>query len=108
MVRYSNMGHWKLALDMSGDVMRSALKSAQCSAMTIMTNVAGIYREQGDWMNAKNLFVEGLETRLKVFGAEHPQTIMHMSHLPLALVDLGNFQKAEKLQTEILKTSGVY
>jgi Tetratricopeptide repeat len=42
-----------------------------------------MYRNQGRWKEAEELFVQVIETRKKVLGAEHPSTVTRMANLAL-------------------------
>jgi hypothetical protein len=46
-----------------------------------MANLASTYRNQGRWKEAEELFVQVMETSLRVLGQEHPDTLTSMNNL---------------------------
>ncbi|KAH8690065.1 hypothetical protein BGW36DRAFT_364793 [Talaromyces proteolyticus] len=48
-----------------------------------MANLASIYKKQGRWKEAEELNVQVMETRKRVLGAEHSDTLTSMNNLAL-------------------------
>jgi hypothetical protein len=46
-----------------------------------MANLASTYRNQGRWKEAEELFVQVMETSLRVLVQEHPDTLTSMNNL---------------------------
>ena len=46
-----------------------------------MINLALTYKNQGRWKEAEELFVQVMETSLRVLGQEHPDTLNSMANL---------------------------
>src|SRR5256885_4299742 len=46
-----------------------------------ISNLASTYRNQGRWKEAEELFVQVMETRKRVLGAEHPDMLISMNNL---------------------------
>jgi hypothetical protein len=46
-----------------------------------MGNLASTYRNQGRWKEAEELEVQVMETRKRVLGQEHPDTLTSMGNL---------------------------
>jgi hypothetical protein len=46
-----------------------------------MSNLALTYTNQGRWKEAEELFVQVIETSLRVLGKEHPDTLTSMANL---------------------------
>ncbi|OCK77107.1 hypothetical protein K432DRAFT_129195 [Lepidopterella palustris CBS 459.81] len=46
-----------------------------------MANLASTYRNQGRWKKAEELEVQVIETRKRVLGEEHPDTLISMNNL---------------------------
>ena len=46
-----------------------------------MANLASTFWNQGRWKEAEELFVQVMETRKRVLGAEHPSTLTSMANL---------------------------
>jgi len=59
-----------------------------------MANLASIYKDQGRWKEAEDLYVLVLRTMKRVLGGEHPDTLTTMSNLAFMWKDLGKDNKA--------------
>ena len=46
-----------------------------------MANLASTYRNQGRWKEAEELDVQVIETRKRVLGQAHPDTLTSMNNL---------------------------
>ena len=58
--------------------------------------------KQGYPKEAETLQIEVLDTRSKIFGVEHPDTIMAMANLAATYHHLGKYTDAEKLNVQVL------
>ena len=67
-----------------------------------MANLARTYASQGNFNKAEQLGVQVLDLRKKLFGAEHPDTLISMENLAGTYTNKGNFKEAEQLGTQIL------
>jgi len=61
-----------------------------------------LLREQGYFMEAENLENEVLDTRNRILGVEHPETIRAMANLGATYHSLGKYTKSEKLGIQVL------
>ena len=52
-------------------------------------NFALVMTESGDWKNAEQLFVQAIDMRKKLLGAEHPDTLTSMANLAIAYRNQG-------------------
>ena len=75
-----------------------------CS-QTSMINLALTYRNQGRWTEAEELEVQVMETRKRVLGAEHPDTLISMANLASTQWNQGRWTEAEKLEVQVMETS---
>ena len=48
-----------------------------------MENLASTYRNQGRWKEAEDLELQVIDGRLKVLGAEHPDTLSTMDSIAM-------------------------
>ncbi|PCG88113.1 Tetratricopeptide-like helical [Penicillium occitanis (nom. inval.)] len=74
-----------------------------------MNYLASIYKEQGRWKEAEELFVQVMEMRERVLDVEHPYTLSSMANLAFTLKEQGRraeainlLQNCERLQMKIL------
>ena len=58
---------------------------------------------QGLWDQAEELEVQALETRKRVLGSEHPDTLTSVNNLALILRAQGKYVEAEKLNRRVLE-----
>jgi tetratricopeptide (TPR) repeat protein len=63
-----------------------------------------LLRDQGDYNEAKKLFVQVMETRKRVLGQEHPETLASINNLASTYRNQGRWKEAEELETQVLET----
>ncbi|KAJ5397813.1 hypothetical protein N7509_005926 [Penicillium cosmopolitanum] len=81
------------------------------------TMLAGIYRlegrweeaeqlfvDQGQWEKAEQLFVQVMEARKIKLGMDYPDTLSSMNNLALSYKDQGQWEKAEQLFVQVIET----
>jgi len=61
-----------------------------------------LLQEQGYSNEAKELQIQALNTRKRVLGIEHPDTIRAMAHLAKTYGNLEKYIEAEKLKMQVL------
>jgi tetratricopeptide (TPR) repeat protein len=61
-----------------------------------------LLQEQGYFKEGETLLNEVLDTRKKILGVEHPDTITAMANLAAAYRDLGKYTEAENLDIQVL------
>jgi uncharacterized protein (DUF2267 family) len=69
-----------------------------------MSNLAATLHSQGDRARARNLQEQVLETRLRLLGEEHSNSLWAMSNLALTLYSQGDRARARKLEEQVLET----
>jgi hypothetical protein len=52
--------------------------------------------EDGRWREAKDLFVQAMETRKRVLGEEHPSTLTSIANLASTYGNQGRWKEAEE------------
>ncbi|CCD51174.1 hypothetical protein BofuT4_P085360.1 [Botrytis cinerea T4] len=65
-----------------------------------MANLASTFWNQERWKEAEDLQVQVMETRKRVLGQEHPDTLTSMNNLALTWKGLGRDKEALKLMEE--------
>ena len=66
--------------------------------MTSMNNLAGLCESQGRYYEALPLYVDCLEARRRVLGAEHPDTLASMNNLAGLYESQGRYYEAWPLE----------
>src|SRR5437588_1493916 len=85
------------------DGRRTKLGMEHPYTLTSMANLASTYWNQGRWKEAEELFVQVMETSLRVLGTEHPDTLTSMNNLAFALKGRGQNVKAIKLMEKCVQ-----
>jgi hypothetical protein len=67
-----------------------------------MANLALTYRNQGRWKEAEALEVQVMETRKRVLGQEHPDTLTSMANLASTYRNQGRWKETEELPCRLL------
>jgi len=65
---------------------------------------ASTYRKQGLWDAAEELEAQVMETRTRVVGQEHPDTLASMDNLASTYRDQGRWKEAEELVVQMMET----
>ncbi|KAL9577476.1 MAG: hypothetical protein Q9203_007445, partial [Teloschistes exilis] len=69
---------------------------------TVQISLSKILPEQGSYDNAEQMDRQALESREKVLGKEHPDTLTSVSNLALVLQYQGKYDEAEKMNRRAL------
>ena len=80
-----------------------ALGSDDTMTLASKNNLAETYRKQGRWKEAEELFVQVMETSLRVLGEEHPDTLNSMANLAFTWKGQGRDAEAIKLMEECVQ-----
>lgn len=68
---------------------------------------AAIYSECGDWIKARDLQEEAMNTKTNALGREHPETLDAMTALAWSYWNLSSRNKALELQRAVVETSAM-
>jgi hypothetical protein len=63
-----------------------------------MANLASTYWNQGRWTEAEKMHVQVMETRQRLLGEEHPDTMTSMANLASTYWNQGQWMEAEKME----------
>ena len=69
-----------------------------------MNNLAVTLKALGDLVAARKLQEQVLETRLRLLGEEHPNSLWAKSNLARTLYSQGDRSRARKLEEQVLET----
>src|SRR3984957_1101601 len=67
------------------------------------TKFALVQYEAGYWKEAEELQVQVMETSLRMFGAEHPDTLTSIGNLASTYWNQGRWKDAEELQVQVME-----
>ena len=54
--------------------------------------------ENRDWKNAEKMWIQVMDMRMRILGAEHSDTLLSMGNLARMYNDLGKWNEAEELE----------
>jgi hypothetical protein len=60
--------------------------------------------EDWRWREAEELFVQVMETSLRVRGEEHPDTLTSIANLASTYRNQGRWKEAEELEVQVMET----
>ena len=66
--------------------------------------ISKVYRNEGRWKEAEELEVQVMETRKRVLGKEHPDTLTSMGNLVWTYGNQGRWKEAEELEVQVMET----
>jgi hypothetical protein len=69
------------------------------------TNFGLVLSESGYWKEVEELEIQVMETRKKVLGAEHPDTLIAMGNLASTFRNQGRWKEAEEIEIQAMETS---
>ena len=76
-----------------------------CGSIRTQSNFALTLYEAGKWKEAEELNVQVMETRKRVLGLEHPDTLASMGNLASTYRNQGRWKGAEELDVQVMETS---
>lgn len=79
------------------------LKIVDSQSVGTISNLAQLYNDQAKYSQAEQLFGEALAAAPRVFGEEHPSTMIITSNLAQLYLDEGKSAQAEPLQRRVLE-----
>ena len=103
---HEKLGEWTEAQLLQEELLKGVEPEGTHSwaVGSIKTNLALIYRNQGRWKEAEELFVQVMETRKRVLGQEHPDTLTSVTNLASTYRDQGRWKEAEELDVQAMET----
>jgi tetratricopeptide (TPR) repeat protein len=93
--------HGMEMLNVDGGMAIGLDESGQAS---MLAEVGRIFYDEGRWSEAEKIQVQVMETRRRVLGEEHPDTLTSTANLALIHRDQGRWSEAEKIQVQVIET----
>ncbi|MCJ1232044.1 hypothetical protein MMC12_008725, partial [Toensbergia leucococca] len=78
-------------------------KTIGYSRGNIASRFGVMYRDQGDWSKAEELFKQVIEMKTRVLGPEHSDTLTSMGNLAWTFQDQGRWKEAEGLHERVME-----
>jgi tetratricopeptide (TPR) repeat protein len=102
--RHNKRSKWKRLLPHTGYVLaNSPAKRVIDDRLTLTMKCALALHNDGWYNQAEELFVQVKETRERVLGKEHPDTLLSMANLASTIADQGRWTDAEALLKSVLE-----
>ncbi|KAL2809361.1 hypothetical protein BJX63DRAFT_423883 [Aspergillus granulosus] len=79
-------------------------KEQQEQYIDYIQNVGTCLDSDGRYNEAGELLVQVMETRKRVLGSEHPNTLISMNNLALTYYNQGQWEEAEELLVQVMET----
>ena len=79
-------------------------EAEQLGHLTGTTNLVSTFLNQERLAEAEKLEVQVMETRMRVLGAEHPDTLISLAHLASIYSGQGRLEEAEELEVQLMNT----
>ncbi|KAF2193470.1 HET-domain-containing protein [Zopfia rhizophila CBS 207.26] len=105
---YRNRSVWRTYLPHARYALESDLVDRDWkNRMDLMWRYGMCLYEDGRWNEAETPItqVQVMETRKRVFGTEHPDTLTSMANLASTYMHQGRWKEAEELEVQVMETS---
>ena len=92
-----------LGQDHQNTLNRGNIRAEHQSILRTRSNLATVLQDQGKWQEAEEMHREVLQVRIRVLGADYPETLDSRNNLANVLGDQGKRQEAEEMHREVLE-----
>ena len=103
---YTDLGIYAQAsqhLERAFELRRRLLGGDHPDTLSVMNDLAWLYRNEGEYAQAEPLATQVLETRRRLLGEVHPDTLNAMNNLGLLYRFEGKYAQAEMLFSQVLE-----
>jgi tetratricopeptide (TPR) repeat protein len=102
---HSSRSKWRRLLPHARYILSHSTGKQQGSDREgLVWNCAMVLHNDGRWQEAEGLFVQVMETRKRVLGEEHLDTLTSISNLALTYANQGRWKEAEELEVQVMET----
>ncbi|MBI5764334.1 MAG: serine/threonine protein kinase [Planctomycetes bacterium] len=85
------------------EIRRTVLGNENTETLAAMDDLAMLYLDQANLVEAEQLCQAALEGRRRILGPDHPQTLLSMSNLAEIFLAQGKFNESESLARDVLE-----
>jgi hypothetical protein len=104
-VNHSSRSKWRRLLPHAQQVLSHSVANAnEKERLDLAWKCAITLYSDGRYKEAEKLYVEVMQTRKRVLGDEHPDTLTSMASLAATYRNQGRWGEAKKLQVEVMQT----
>jgi tetratricopeptide (TPR) repeat protein len=102
---HGNRSKWRRLLPHAQYALSNSLAdNDNKERLHLASKCANTLSSEGRYKEAEELEVQVMETRQRVLGDEHPDTLTSMGSLALTYWNQGRWKKAEKLEMQVMET----
>lgn len=102
---YGNISKWRRLLPHAKSALSQSLSDLERADKTdLMWKCALVLLSDGRYSESEELSVQVMETRKRVLGDEHPDTLASMGNLAFTYNKQGRWKEAEKLGVQVMET----
>jgi hypothetical protein len=103
---HQNRAQWRVLLPHAAYALRLGIVAQDNSRrLDLAWKYAKSLRSDGRYREAEAPFEEVLQTRKRVLGVEHPDTLTSMANLASTYRNQGRWKEAEELEVQVMETS---
>ena len=103
---HQNRAAWRKYLAHASYALKSDVASDDDEARTRLLWKLGLcLYQEGRWYETERAFLQVMETRKRVLGPEHPDTLICMANLASTYRNKGRWGEAEELEVQVMETS---
>ncbi|MFN3316017.1 MAG: tetratricopeptide repeat protein, partial [Raineya sp.] len=105
---YLNLQDYEKAIFWFEKSLKAAEKKGKDSEdyADVLSNLASVYREQGNYEKAEVSIIEAKNIRAKIFGKKHEDYFLSLNNLASLYSDIGKYEQAETIYKELLQGVG--
>ncbi|EMD85982.1 hypothetical protein COCHEDRAFT_1187060 [Bipolaris maydis C5] len=100
---HSNRSKWRRLLPHAQYTLSHSEKNDDEERTNLIEDCAHALQSDGQYKRAKELYVQVMESRTRVLGSKHPDTLNSVSNLGLVLSSQGKYNEAEVVQRQALE-----
>jgi tetratricopeptide (TPR) repeat protein len=101
---HGNRSKWRRLLPHAQYVLSHSQRDEEEDRLDLRWKCAMALYSDGRYKAAGELFVQVMETRKRVLGDEHPDTLSSMANLAATYRNQGRWNEAEKLEVQVMET----
>ncbi|KAF2633333.1 kinesin light chain, partial [Macroventuria anomochaeta] len=102
---HSNRSKWRRLLPHAQHALSHSLADSNDEErLDLASKCAGTLYSDGRYQEAEELDVEVMQTRRRVLGEEHPETLTSMANLASTYRNQGRWKEAEELGVQVMQT----
>ena len=84
---------------------KDAVETSPKEYSVLLYNIAGFHHEQGHYQKACSELLTVIAVEKRLFGTDHPSTLLSMADLGITFSNLGRYDEAEKLLVQVVENT---